>query len=368
MVDAAWKWYREVVNEPRYVCAPMVRQSELAFRLLTREFGCDLTYSPMLPAIELVNAAKCAKPNTDISLDFFDIDSKDRPLIVQICGNDPDLLAQAVQLVQHRCDGVDLNLGCPQRCACNGGFGAFLLEKPDLIFKLVQAMVAVATVPITCKIRILPNEEDTIALAQKIEEAGCSMLTVHGRLREQRHHEGKCNWDVIRKVREAISIPMIANGGIRTLDEAEACLAYTGCQAVMSGTGLLDNPAMFSSMEISIYDTALRYLEIVRQMPRTLYATAARDHIISMFRSMCTEDDKDLYSVMGHHDVLLPDQLEACVAHLAKRQSKIINTQFGDDLPTLRQIRYNKLKSNNPKDFDSNDEEYSFGFSWLDEE
>ncbi|OQR91364.1 hypothetical protein ACHHYP_04766 [Achlya hypogyna] len=368
MFEEAWRWYRDVLGSPRFVCAPMVRQSELPFRLLTKSLGCDLAYSPMLYASELV-AAATAEPGSDVSYRFFDSSPADRPLIVQLCGNDPATLALAVRLVQHRCDGIDLNLGCPQRCARIGGFGAFLLEETDVIVALVRAMVTASSVPITCKIRLLPTMADTIALAQAIEDAGCAMLTVHGRMREQRHHEGACNWNAIAAVRRAITIPMIANGGIRSRIETAACLDATGCQAVMAASALLEHPGIFSPIPLSIYDVALRYLQIARESPTTLYPTAARDHLLTMFRAKYRAQDMDLFSVLGHHDVLLPDQLEACVGHLALRHGDDVLTKFGSTLPSLRAIRYNKLTAHAMGDHDEDDDDDGgFGLGWMDGE
>ncbi|KDO21847.1 hypothetical protein SPRG_12348 [Saprolegnia parasitica CBS 223.65] len=369
MTAPAWRWYNDVLGAPRFVCAPMVRASELAFRLLTRELGCDLTFSPMLHATELVAAAAAAPAGTDISLAFLDTSPADRPLIVQLCGNDPTALAAAVQLVQHRCDGIDLNLGCPQRCAEIGGFGAYLLEQPDTIVSIVRAMVAASNIPISCKIRLLPSLDETIALAQGIQAAGCAMLTVHGRLRAQRHHEGVCNWDAIGAIRKAIAIPMLANGGIRSRAEAEACLAATGCQAVMAATGLLENPSIFAVEPQGIYDVALRYLAIVAEQPRTLYPTAARDHVLTMFRHKYRETDMDVFSVLGHHDVLLPAQLEAVLGHIAARNGDPPCTRYGTTLPTLRAIRYNAMTTTEDNDTcadeQQDDDDDGLGFAWM---
>jgi tRNA-dihydrouridine synthase 1 len=137
----------------------MVRQSELPFRLLVRELGCHLAYTPMLYAEAVV-----AAPNVTT---VFETSPLDRPLIIQLCGNDPVLLAEASRRLSPHCDAIDLNLGCPQRCAERGNFGAYLLEKPDVVEALVISMVNAATVPITCKIRLREKLSDTIELAQR---------------------------------------------------------------------------------------------------------------------------------------------------------------------------------------------------------
>ncbi|KAF0695770.1 Aste57867_13421 [Aphanomyces stellatus] len=368
--EAAWRWFRDDLGAPRYVCAPMVRQSELAFRLFVRRLGCGLTFAPMFVAASVVEAAAAAATNEDISHRFFDTDDADCPFIVQLCGDDPAVLARAVTLVQHRCNGVDLNLGCPQRCARQGHFGAYLLESPALIEDIVRAMVSVATVPITCKIRIQDDINDSIALAQRLERAGCAVLTVHGRLRTQRHHEGSCNWDAIRAVRAAVSIPVIANGGITSLADADACLAYTGCAAIMSATALLQNPALFSASIGPIVETAQAYLAVARQFPPK-HSESARDHILTMVRPLCQEQHVDLWSVFSHHNVLTPDQLEACLAHLAARlempfESAALRKLLGHDcvaLPSFKQIKWKQWKTS--ADSDSEGTMMGFEGEWV---
>ena len=108
----------------------------------------------------------------------------DRPLVVQFCANDPDILLNAARLVEGHCDAVDINLGCPQGIARKGNYGSFLLEKTELIVSMVTKLKQNLKVPVTCKIRCLPSEADTLFLARAIEKAGASLLTVHGRTRE----------------------------------------------------------------------------------------------------------------------------------------------------------------------------------------
>ncbi|ETV94950.1 hypothetical protein H310_11593 [Aphanomyces invadans] len=338
----ACAWYRNVLGSPQLVCAPMVRQSELAFRLLTRRLGCQLAFTPMLVASDIVAASDAAPGHStgDISHQFFATATEDRPLIVQLAGNDPVLLAKAVTLLQHRCEGIDLNLGCPQRCARTGHFGAYLLDTPDRIEEIVRAMVRVACVPISCKIRIQEDIGASVALAKRLEAAGCSMLTVHGRLRSQRHHEGSCNWDAIRHIRQSVSIPVLANGGIESRDHAMECLQYTGCAGVMVASSLLQNPAAMSASSASIYETALQYLALVREFP-PLHVDTPRDHVLAMMRTKCQNQFPDLWGVIQH--VHSPDQLEACVVHVASRYGHHVHSTLFNDksLPTFKAIKSN---------------------------
>jgi tRNA-dihydrouridine synthase 1 len=236
----------------------MVEQSELAFRMLTRRYGTQLCYTPMLHSRLTVEDKTYLKNN-------FSTCPEDRPLIVQFCGNDPDTLLQAAQMVEDQCDAVDINLGCPQGIAKKGHYGSFLLSEPELIGRMVENLAKNLKVPVTCKIRILPKEEDTMHLVRTIVKAGCSLLTVHGRTKEQNKQKvGKCDWDMIRKIKQSVNIPVFANGGIYSYDDAIKCLEYTGVDGVMSSESLLENPALFSGKVYNLDDLALEYLQICK--------------------------------------------------------------------------------------------------------
>lgn len=146
--------------------------------------------------------------------------AEDRPLVVQFAANDPDYLLQAAKFVQDDCDAVDINCGCPQGIAKRGNYGAYLLEQADVIISLVERLHKELSIPVTVKIRCLKTEEDTLALVKRIEAAGASMVTVHGRLKE--HNKERivaANYDIIKKIKQTLKIPVIANGGISTFKD-----------------------------------------------------------------------------------------------------------------------------------------------------
>ena len=170
----------------------------------------------------------------------------DRPLIAQFAGDNADDLVKAAAWIEHEVDAIDLNLGCPQRIASRGHYGAFLLEEQVLVVHLLTQMVRHLKKPITAKIRLLPTLRETLELAKAIEGTGCALLTVHGRTRQQNKITvGRADWDMIRAVKQALSIPVIANGGVETYEDSVRCLAATGADAVMSSEGLLENPSLF---------------------------------------------------------------------------------------------------------------------------
>lgn len=234
-----YAWWRSI-GAPQRICAPMVDQSEEAFRQLCREFGTTLAYTPMLHSRMMTEA-------DDYKATFFSTSAADRPVIAQFCGNDPDTLLRAAKMVEDEVDAVDINLGCPQGIARRGHYGSFLLEETDLLVRMVTALHQGLKVPVTCKVRILPTWDATLRLVKALEAAGASLLTVHGRTRtNMKQSITAVDWQIIKRIKENVSIPVVANGGIGCVEDVEKCLAFTGCDAVMSSEALLENPGLFS--------------------------------------------------------------------------------------------------------------------------
>ncbi|XP_071702847.1 uncharacterized protein [Rutidosis leptorrhynchoides] len=235
--DRAWSHWRKL-NQPKLIVAPMYDGSELPFRMLCRKYGAEAAYTPMLHSRTFAQSKKFRKRE-------FTTCKEDRPLFVQFCGNDPEILLEAAYHVEPYCDYVDINLGCPQRIARTGNYGSFLMNDLPLVNSLVEKLASNLTVPVSCKIRTFPVLQDTINYAKLLEDSGCSLIAVHGRTREERTRE-RASWDVIKSVKDAVNIPVLANGNIRHLDDVQSCLKTTGVEGVMSAESLLDNPALFA--------------------------------------------------------------------------------------------------------------------------
>lgn len=258
-IKEAWNFYNTKINAPKYITAPMVDQSDLAFRMLTRKYKVDLCYTPMMNSKIMVQEKGYLKSN-------FEKDKYDRPLFVQLCGNDPQTMLKASRMVENDCDAIDINLGCPQGIARKGHYGSFLLQEPDLICEIVKTLHDNLKIPVTCKIRILKNEEETIKLCKNLEESGCSILTIHGRTKEQnKDYVGEANWEIVKKIRNIIKIPMFCNGGIYKFDDVIKCLNFTQVQGVMSSEALLENPCLFSGEIFDLDMIALEYLGLCKQ-------------------------------------------------------------------------------------------------------
>ncbi|KAH7632267.1 dihydrouridine synthase-domain-containing protein [Sordaria sp. MPI-SDFR-AT-0083] len=264
--------FYESIGSPKYIVAPMVDQSEFVWRMLARSFLPTeeqhklLCYTPMFHARLFTEAPKyrdshyqpirgpltenSPRPGSPDYVPFLDGNpSIDRSLFVQFCANDPSYLLSAAKLVAPYCDAVDLNLGCPQGIAKRGQYGSFLQENQELIFELINTLHKELDIPVTAKIRILETKEATLKYAQNVLRAGASILTVHGRRREQKGHQtGLANWEYIRYLRENLpkETVIFANGNILQYSDLEKCLEATGADGVMSAEGNLSDPGLFA--------------------------------------------------------------------------------------------------------------------------
>lgn len=261
----------------RKIVAPMVDQSELAWRLLSRRHGAELCYTPMLNA-------KIFLEHTGYREREFQTCAEDHPLIAQFCGHDPDTIARAAKQVQDRVEAVDLNLGCPQNIAKKGHYGAYLQDEWDLVRSIVSTLHRELAVPVTAKIRVFDDAQKTIRYAQMVQDAGAQIITVHGRTREQRgHNTGVADWHKIRLVKEALSVPVFANGNILFGDDIDRCLTATGANGVMTAEGNLHNPALFETHYPLVWDIVDEYLDICRhEAPAPL--TSVRGHLFKILR------------------------------------------------------------------------------------
>ncbi|XP_068850986.1 tRNA-dihydrouridine(20a/20b) synthase [NAD(P)+]-like isoform X3 [Aphelocoma coerulescens] len=197
------------------ICAPMVRYSKLAFRTLVRKYSCDLCYTPMIVAADFVRSAKARDSE-------FTTNKGDHPLIVQFAAKEAQVLCDAARIVCPFADGIDLNCGCPQRWAVSEGYGACLINKPELVKDMVRHVRSQIDNPkfsVSIKIRIHEDLKRTVDLCQKAEAAGVSWITVHGRSIEERHQP--VHYDAIKIIKQSMSIPIVANGDIKTLKDAE---------------------------------------------------------------------------------------------------------------------------------------------------
>ncbi|KAI8614343.1 dihydrouridine synthase-domain-containing protein [Chytriomyces sp. MP71] len=274
------EFYAKVLGSPKHVVAPMVDHSEYAWRILSRRHGAQLCYTPMFHARLFSESAQYRSEQFTQG----EGGPGDRPLVVQFCANDPETLLKAAKLVQDRCDAVDINLGCPQGIARKGHYGSFLMEEWELVCSMVKNLDQNLSIPVTCKIRIFPEVSKTIEYAKRLQEAGCQLLTVHGRTREMKGHKtGLADWEQIRAVKAALDIPVFANGNICYWEDIGDCIDKTGCDGVMAAEGNLYNPALFSGELPPCWKMAEEYLQICREIPTSATVGPMRAHLFKIF-------------------------------------------------------------------------------------
>lgn len=210
--------------------------TDLPFRQLAWRFGAGLVVTEMVASRELVgNRHESWARLKGAGL---------KPHMVQLAGRDPHYMAEAARIVaDHGADMVDINMGCPARKVTSGECGSALMREPDHALKIIEAVVAASPVPVTLKMRLGWDENSINApyLAERAEAAGVRAVTVHGRTRMQ-FYEGRADWDAIRAVREAIRVPLIANGDVDTVEDAGEILRRSGADAVMIGRGCQGRP------------------------------------------------------------------------------------------------------------------------------
>ncbi|OMJ24520.1 tRNA-dihydrouridine(16/17) synthase [NAD(P)(+)]-like [Smittium culicis] len=291
-----YEFFNSILKSSKLFLAPMVDQSELAWRILSRRYGAQVCFTPMFHAKMFSN-----KENRGYFNEMWQTNEQDRPLIVQFCANDPEHFLEAAKLVEDHADAVDINLGCPQHIAKRGKYGAFLMDEWDLIYKIVNTASKNLKIPVTAKIRVYKELEKTIEYAKMLERAGAKILTVHGRLAEQKGHKtGLVDWSKIKAIKESVNIPVISNGGILYREDILSCLKETKADGVMVAETSLYNPIIFdsslnadesisSSNSLCInglvknFDIANEYLDIIKGGVETKISYV-RSHLFKIFK------------------------------------------------------------------------------------
>ena len=234
--------------------APMAGVTDLPFRLLCKEMGCGLLYTEMISAKGLLY-------ENEKTHFLLEIDPRERPIGVQLFGSDPNILAHMAQKVEdYPIDFIDLNMGCPAPKITKNKEGSALMLDPPLVEKIVSTITKQIRKPLTVKIRKGFDQEhiNAVEIAKIVENSGASAITIHGRTRDQ-FYSGKADWDVIRQVKEAVSIPVIGNGDIQTPEDGEKMMEETGCDGIMIGRAAQGNPWIF--------ERTLHYLQTGELLP-----------------------------------------------------------------------------------------------------
>ena len=228
----------------RYILAPMASITNKTYRSICKSFGAGLVVGEMVSDKALIYDSKK-------TFELLQMDDSERPISQQIFGSDPESMGCAAKIIEDYMhpDIIDINMGCPvPKVAIKSGAGSALLKNPKLVKEIVESVVKSVSVPVTVKIRIGWDEKNinAVDIAKICEASGASAIFVHGRTRSQ-GYSGKSNLDIIKKVVESVSIPVIGNGDINSAEDAKYMMDYTGCAAVMIGRGALGNPWIFKN-------------------------------------------------------------------------------------------------------------------------
>ena len=227
--------------------APMAGISDLPYRVICRKFGCGLTVSEMVSAKGLLY-------KNEKTFAMLQIDEAERPTAIQLFGSVPEELAEAARIVEARgADIIDFNMGCPVPKVVNNGEGSALMKTPDLAGEILEAMVKAVRIPVTVKFRAGWDEEhrNAVEIAKIAEASGVAAVAVHGRTRNQ-FYMGKADWEIIRRVKEAVRIPVFGNGDVFTAGDGLRMFKETNCDGLMLARGAYGNPWLFTQLRAAL--------------------------------------------------------------------------------------------------------------------
>ncbi len=280
--------------ENNILLAPMAGVTDKPFRMIAKEYG------PALVCTEMVSS-KGLYYNDDKTKLLLDTKSEKRPISVQIFGSDPETMGYSAKYVSKLADIVDINMGCPAPKVVKNGDGSKLLLNLDLAEEIVKAVVKNSEVPVTVKMRKGWDNNNIVAveMAKKIEKAGADAIIIHGRTREE-YYTGKADWDIIKKVKEAVSIPVIGNGDIKSKDDALKMFEQTNVDGIMIGRASLGNPWIFREVisylkgekikEVDLkekLDTIIKHIELeVEQKGEDVGIKELRKHMCAYIKNL----------------------------------------------------------------------------------
>ena len=300
------------------VLAPMAGICNSAYRQICKDMGCGLIYAEMV-------SDKAITYSNQKTIDMLYMTEKERPISQQIFGSDKESFVEAAKFIEKEMkpDIIDINMGCPvPKVAVRAQAGSALLKELDKIFDIVSSVVSAVNVPVTVKIRSGwdSNHINAVEVAKVIEKAGASAICVHPRTRSQ-GYSGKADWNIIKEVKENVSIPVIGNGDIKSPEDAKRMLEETKCDAVMIGRGVLGNPWLIKNIvnyldgkeviDVSIVDRidmCLKHLKLLDSLKNEkLACLEIRNHISWYFKGIkgANELKNKVYQTTSIHDIIL---------------------------------------------------------------
>ncbi len=275
-----------LVLQGNVILAPMAGVTDLPFRILCREYGASFACTEMVSAKAIVYHNKRTE-------ELMETGAGDEPLAVQLFGSDPDIMAEAACMVEENFAVIDVNMGCPVPKIVKNGEGSCLMTRPELAARILRAMVKSCGKPVTVKFRKGFREDsvNAVEFARMAEDAGVAALTIHGRTREQ-YYSGKADWNIIKKVKDAVSIPVFGNGDVFSPEDGRRMLEETGVDGIALARGVKGNPWLLKQI--------IHYLSTGELLPPP-----------------CLEERK---AVMRRHMKLMEDHKGAYIATLEMRK------------------------------------------------
>jgi nifR3 family TIM-barrel protein len=281
----------QVTINNQFVLAPMAAVNCTAFTMLCKENKAGLVYTQMFD-VELVKN----KTKREIKA-LLNITEPERPVSVQLIGNNEDSLIKSIKHVEEFADIIDFNVGCSEKEILQQGYGAFLLSNLPLLERLVRKMVNSTENPLTVKMRIGPDAQHIIAVkvATMLQDAGVAAICIHGRTVQQKLAK-KVNWTIMKQTKEKLVIPIMANGDVTSYAEGDNLLSKTGCDFVMIGRGARDRPWIFDPEKQQISNTGiknqiLRFIELYNEYENRGSSQEVREHVFWMLKDYTTKQN-----------------------------------------------------------------------------